>query len=173
MRRRQALFVIVLIALTAIVGFILLSRFRSGAEGWNLPLSTEYSPKLPVKPSDIDQITIETKCVWEGCRVLTLTLNRDGSATFVGVRNVERVGTYHGKTDEFPTLAGWISSLKLRPFEAQCNDGKVSLILVARETQTKYVTCDPNERPIEFRAVLRAVEGAGSRVQWHKDTSAR
>jgi hypothetical protein len=134
--------------------------------GWNSPIKTEYSPRLKTRESDMSEITLQVLSSWEGASVFTITLKKDGSANYVGVRNAERVGNFEGKTEEFAALAGWIQSLNLEPFQEKCFDNEVRLILVRPNSRTEYITCDPNRRPEEFRDALDAIEKAGARIRW-------
>lgn len=137
-------------------------------KGWDSPVRNEYSPALKVQPSEISEITVKRLCSWEKCPVFTLSLRGDGYAEYTGVRNVKMIGTFRGITKEFPTLAGWIQSLGLAPFQQKCMEGEIAVTLVVRGKATTYVTCNPNQDPIEFRMALQAIEDVGSRVDWQK-----
>src|SRR5262245_7404820 len=59
--------------------------------------------------AQISEITLERKGCYGGCAVYKVVFNRDNTATFTGIRYVDRIGTYKGGID-FTRIAQWVNS---------------------------------------------------------------
>lgn len=169
MSSRSRLFVIFAAVFALLCTLVILYALEM--RSWNAPLSTEYSPKFEANEhvvSRVRSITLFKSCSWDNCASYKTTFHSSGDATYVGLKDVENIGTFTGKTSEFPNLATWIESLHLETFKEDCSDGIVSVQVVMNDKEKNYSKCNPNTASIEFRAMINAIDEAASRVNWHK-----
>jgi hypothetical protein len=126
----------------------------------------------------ITEIRLERKGCLGPCRLYSVTLRRDGSATYVGTQNVERIGTYKNDdfwpvTFEFNRLAGAIAKTGFfrlaGQYAAGTVDAEVVVTTIARNGQAKTVTTHNSSKdPNDLWLVDMLIDGVTAEVHWVK-----
>jgi hypothetical protein len=163
--------VLIIIGVSAAVLLAAVITIRLRTHGWDLPPNSEYSilvKKRTIRPSNISEIKFKVACSWDGCQEFSITFRDNGQAEYFGKKNVDRIGKYVGRFEEYGILAGYISSKTLSQISQRCSDTYVSTALNIRGQEVTYRVCDPNQAQPELRDVHAAIEEAASRIHWRK-----
>src|ERR1051326_874740 len=126
----------------------------------------------------ITEIRLERKGCLGPCRLYSVTLRRDGSATYVGTKNVERIGTYKNDnfwpvTFEFNRLVDAIAKTGFFRLDGQYAggtvDAEVVVTTVVKNGQAKTITThDSSKDPNDLWLVDTLIDGVSAEVQWVK-----
>ena len=101
-----------------------------------------------------------------------VTLRRDGTATYVGRRFVERLGTYKGQIHGFERLAqlaearGYFN-LNNR-YTVRATDLPSTVTSVVRNGRRKTVTNYGDSGPVELWGIETAIDGLVANTKWEK-----
>jgi hypothetical protein len=124
----------------------------------------------------ITEITVERKGCFGGCPVYSITLRRDGSATYIGKRFVERIGTFASKNRypiDFAPLAKVIDYEGFFGLGEKYNvgsvDAEVVTTTVIRNNQSKAVTTfNSGKGPVELWIIDTLLDGVTANIPWQK-----
>lgn len=154
---------------------VLLATFFAGL----LLTSSEPSSSIPPISSHsnhISEITLSHRGCYGPCPIYDVTLRSNGTATLMGHRYVERLGSYHAKPYQFDfdRLAYLIQAQGFFEFEDKYAQGWVDAEVVTtiavrdgkRKTVTTYNSGEPPEALWAIDAVIRDVV---SKIEWEVD----
>ncbi len=120
----------------------------------------------------ITEITLERTACFGSCPMYKVTLRRDGTATYVGRRFVERLGTYKGQIHGFERLAqlaearGYFN-LNNR-YTVRATDLPSTVTSVVRNGRRKTVTNYGDSGPVELWGIETAIDGLVANTKWEK-----
>lgn len=128
------------------------------------------------KDRKITEISLERKGCLGPCPVYKVTLHADGSAIYVGKKNVDRIGTFANDkfwpiTDEFARLADAIDRAGFfglaGEYGAGWLDAETVVTKVTRNGQTKVVaTHNSAGDPKELWTVDTLIDGVAAKIHW-------
>lgn len=125
--------------------------------------------------SGIKEVTLERTPCFGGCPVYKVTLRSDGTATYVGSRFVDRIGTYEGKfwARDFERLAKVIENAEFwtmkDKYTLPITDQASQILTVKSDKSTKTVSEYGDSGPEDLWALQLVVDGVVARVQsWEK-----
>jgi hypothetical protein len=129
----------------------------------------------PLPVTDIREIRLERWGCREFCPSYTLIFRSDGSATFIGMFFVPRVGRYSGRVD-FPRVAAWLESEHIDRFANGYGlgwlDADGGQLTVIRKDSTKVIrTANTDFLPVEVTGIMSALDGFANRIQWRPDSA--
>ena len=126
----------------------------------------------------ITEITLERKGCLGPCRIYKVTLRQDGSATFVGRQNVERIGTFTNDTFwpvtfQFNRLADAVDRAGFFHLAGQYSggfvDAEVVVTTVTRSGKAKTVTTHNSSKdPKELWQVDTLIDGVVAGIIWKR-----
>lgn len=122
--------------------------------------------------SQITEITLERTACFGTCPMYTLTLRRDGTATYVGREYVERKGTYKGKIYGFDRLAQLVQSrgyFNLKDeYTVNATDLPSAITSVVRSGRRKTIRNYGESGPVELWGIEVAIDGMIANTKWEK-----
>jgi hypothetical protein len=120
----------------------------------------------------ITEVTLERTACFGPCPMYTITLRRDGTATYVGRKYTERQGTYTGNFYGFQRLAQFIESkgyFKLKDkYSTPITDAPGTITSVVRAGRRKTVNNYADSGPVELFAIEKAIDGMVANTKWVK-----
>jgi hypothetical protein len=120
----------------------------------------------------ITEITLERTACFGTCPMYKITLRRDGTATYIGRRFVDRVGTYKGNVYGFERLAQFVESqgfFKLNnEYTVAVTDLPSTITSAVRQGQRKTIVDYGNIAPLELWAIEQAIDGIVANTKWEK-----
>jgi hypothetical protein len=120
----------------------------------------------------ITEITLERTACFGACPMYKITLMRDGTATYVGRRFVDRVGTYKGNVYGFERLAQFVESqgfFKLNnEYTVAVTDLPSTITSAVRQGQRKTIVDYGNIAPLELWAIEQSIDGIVANTRWEK-----
>ena len=127
------------------------------------------------KSEPITSITLERKGCNGPCPVDRVTFRPDGNHTYVGIRHVERLGTYKPKAKDkvFDVMVKVLERLDFFSLEnnyVRSNGIPVTVISVTRGGETKTVRFSEklNDPPIEIVIISGYIEPLMLNLDWEK-----
>jgi hypothetical protein len=128
----------------------------------------------------ISEITLERTRCYGGCPVYKVILRRDGSATYIGIENVPRIGEYKSQVSPYQPLgAEFIRLAKLIASQGYLQmDDRYTVLITDLETvitsivhngKRKTIVNYGNQAPIELYGIERAIEGVAAEIKWEKE----
>lgn len=140
-----------------------------------LPQPTIIHP-LP-KPT-ITEITLERTACFGFCPIYKVILRSDNTATYIGVRFVERQGTYKAYTSGFEYLAKIIEARRYFSLRDQYTEPVTDLpsaITSVVRGKRKTISNYGNSGPIELWEIETLIDGLIANARWEKvsDTTTR
>ena len=130
----------------------------------------------------ISEVTLERHpCNLDACPAYRLTLRRDGTATYVGERNVPRIGRYRSTAQadrpleaEFARLAKLIAAHNYLEMSdvynpGQIVDGGTVSTGVVHHGRRKTVRNYASQGPVELYGIEMAIDGAAANMRWEED----
>jgi hypothetical protein len=128
------------------------------------------------KDSQITEISLERRGCFGPCRVYKVTLRKDGSATYVGRENVDRIGTFTNDrfwpiASEFTRLADAIDKAGFfrlaNVYAPGWVDAEVVVTTVVRNGRARAVTTHNSANdPKELWFVNTLIDGVAAEVHW-------
>lgn len=120
----------------------------------------------------ITEITLERTACFGTCPIYKITLRRDGTATYVGRRFVDRIGTYKGNVYGFERLAQFVEAqgfFKMNnEYTVAVTDLPSAITSAVRQGQRKTVTDYGDKEPLELWAIEHAIDGIVANTKWEK-----
>ena len=124
----------------------------------------------------ITEVTLERTACFGTCPIYTITLRRDGTATYVGRNFVERKGTYTAKVYGFDRLAELIESrgyFNLKDsYTVRVTDLPSTVTSVVRAGRRKTIRNYGNSGPVELWGIEKAIDGMVANTKWEKVSDA-
>ena len=123
----------------------------------------------------ISEISLKREPCFGICPVYEVILRSDGTATYTGRANVERIGRYRGliNQSEFLKIAEKVERqefFKLRSkYAVPVSDLGAVIIKVVRRGRAKKVKNYGGAAPINLRVIEEAVDAAVERVKWEEE----
>lgn len=143
--------------------------FLSFLATWQAPTVLGCAEQNP-----ITEITLERTRCYGNCPAYRLVLRQDGTATYIGRANVERIGTYRGKIDEytFDRLSDLLRSegyFELRDHYSLTVTDLPSVITSAlligkRKTVVNY----GDTGPVKLWGMELAIDAVSEHIKWTK-----
>jgi hypothetical protein len=135
-----------------------------------LPQPTIINPLLP-KPT-ITEITLERTACFGFCPIYKVILRSDNTATYIGMKFVERQGTYKAYISGFEYLAKIIEarryfSLRDR-YTEPISDMPSAITSVVRNGKRKTIDNYGNSGPIELWEIENLIDGLIANARWEK-----
>jgi hypothetical protein len=135
-----------------------------------LPQPTIINPLLP-QPT-ITEITLERTACFGFCPIYKVILRSDNTATYIGMKFVERQGTYKAYISGFEYLAKIIEarryfSLRDR-YTEPISDMPSAITSVVRNGKRKTIDNYGNSGPIELWEIENLIDGLIANVRWEK-----
>ena len=120
----------------------------------------------------ISEITLERKGCYGGCPIYKVVFSRDNTATFTGIRYVDRIGAYKSGID-FTRIAQGVNSqgfFDLRDeYAVGTFDAGVVVTTAVRQGIRKTVTTyDSAAPPLELWGINAAIDGVVWKATWAK-----
>jgi hypothetical protein len=159
------------------MSLITLGFFISGTVGFAvmpqqlhaLPQPTIINP-LP-KPT-ITEITLERTVCYGFCPIYKVILRSDNTATYIGMKFVERQGTYKAYISGFEHLAKIIEARKYfslrNRYTKPVTDMPSAITSVVRNGKRKTVDNYGNSGPIELWEIETLIDGLIANARWEK-----
>lgn len=120
----------------------------------------------------ITEISLKRTTCFGSCPSYEIKLLRDGTATYVGRRFVERIGTYTGKFYGFDRLAQLIEArgfFNLKDdYSIRATDLPSAVTSVVRAGRRKTVNNYGDAGPIELWGIEKAIDGMVANAKWEK-----
>ena len=122
----------------------------------------------------ITEISLERTPCFGSCPVDKVVLRRDGTATYIGRRFVERMGTHEGKfaKGDFERLAKLMQSMDFFGMEDRYDrpitDHPSVITTAVRGGETKRVVNYADAGPVELWGIEKAIRGVVAEVEWRK-----
>lgn len=144
-------------------------------------LLSPRQPSLNIYPltsrsHHISEITLSHKGCYGPCPVYDVTLRSDGTATFLGHRNVDRLGSYHARDHQFDfdRLVEWLESQEFFDLDERYADTKMDAEVVTttavRDSKRKVVTTwNSSEPPTKLWAINAVLGDVISNIEWEAD----
>ncbi|MDT5121699.1 MAG: hypothetical protein QOC96_1181 [Acidobacteriota bacterium] len=111
----------------------------------------------------ITEITLERTTCFGTCPNYTVTLRRDGTITYNGIRFVEMTGTYQGQVYGFERLAQLITSagyFNLKDnYSRPITDMPSTITSVVMNGKRKTITNYADTGPVELWGIEMAIDG--------------
>lgn len=131
------------------------------------------------KDRKVTEISLERKGCLGPCPVYKVTLRADGSAIYVGKKNVGHIGTFANDkfwpiTDDFARRADAVERAGFFGLAGQYSpgwfDAEVAVTTVTRNGETKVVTTHNSARdPKELWTVDTLIDGVAAKIHWVKE----
>lgn len=126
----------------------------------------------PLPQPRITEITLERTACYGFCPIYKVILKSDGTATYIGVKFVERTGTYKAYISGFENLAKIIEarryfSLRDR-YTEPVTDLPSAITSVVRNGKRKTVENYGNFGPLELWEVETLIDGLIANARWEK-----
>ncbi len=123
----------------------------------------------------ITEVRVEHTPCYGACPVYTLILRRDGTATFIGVRNVEKIGTYTTNFSDFSQLTQAIEQRGFSRFKPRyaipATDLPHTITTVIQSKGQKTVDRYGNTGPQSLWEIEAMIDGAVAEAHWKKVSS--
>lgn len=125
----------------------------------------------PPPKSTITAVSLSRQgCGLGNCPTYTVTFMRANSATYVGERYVDKIGTYSGVID-FDLIAAWLDSQDVDAYAGQYEmgsaDGEVISLKITRNGRTEVIHSEfTRSLPVPIRGMIAAIDGFADRVSW-------
>jgi Domain of unknown function (DUF6438) len=122
----------------------------------------------------VSEISLEQTPCFGSCPVDKVVLRPDGTATYIGRRFVERIGTYEGKFAEgdFERLAGLMQSMKFfgmdDRYDRPITDHPSVITSAVLEGEVKRVVNYADAGPITLWGIEKAIRGVVAEIEWRK-----
>ncbi len=132
--------------------------------------STKPEPKLE---ANFPAITLDRSGCFGACPAYTLVLRGDGSASYIGKSNVEKVGAYRAKVDEQSLRFLMAAFERIRFYElndvydAMVTDIPTYTVKYTLHDSTKTVT-DRFNPPPGLRDLERSIDSVADGLKWYK-----
>ena len=129
----------------------------------------------------ISEVTLERHpCNLDACPAYSLTLRRDGTATYIGERSVPRIGRHRSAAQDyrleadFARLAQLITAHNYLAMSdiynpGQIVDGGTVSTSVVHNGRRKTVRNYANQGPVELYGIEMAIDGVAANIQWEED----
>jgi len=122
--------------------------------------------------NQVTEITLERRGCYGGCPVYKVVLNKDSTAIYTGMRNVDRIGRYKGFV-HFDRIAAWMESQGFFDLDEEYakgwQDSEVVVTSAVRGGTRKTVTTyNSGEPPLELWGINAAIDGALTQAGWAK-----
>lgn len=131
-----------------------------------------FGPQAPLAAPTASRIGLEMTDCRTGCPAFTAIISADGSFTYVGEANVERLGEHTGRVDvaglrQVLRLADEVSFQRLGDtYASQFLDGPSSYVMVEWPRETKVVRADGGIEPAGFWAIRELLRGLLASADW-------
>lgn len=137
------------------------------------PLAASAPPLASHDKTQITEITLERTPCFGTCPVYSVTLRRDGTATYVGKNYVERMGTYKGTVRQFDRLAELLISrgyfgLKDK-YAVNWTDMATVKTSVVMNGKRKTISNYGDAGPVELWGIEMAIDAVADQIKWEKD----
>ena len=120
----------------------------------------------------ITEISVEHTPCFGPCPIYRVILRRDGTATWIGVKNTDKIGTYNADVYGFDRLARAVQSrgfFRMRShYDADFTDAASVITTVIQDGRRKEVNDYGGAGPQELWEVETLVDGLLVGAQWHK-----
>ena len=124
----------------------------------------------------IMEITVERKGCLGPCPVYKLSLRKNSTSTYHGVKFVERIGQYSAKKSpavDFDRISRAVSDLRFfdldNDYAAGWIDSERVIVTVVRPSESKTVRSFYfSKAPFELWAVVTLADGIAANLQWVK-----
>lgn len=120
----------------------------------------------------ITEISVEHTPCFGPCPVYKVILRRDGTATWIGQKNTDKIGTYTADIYGFDRLARAVQSrgfFRLRShYDANFTDAASVITTVVQNGRRKDVSNYGGAGPQELWEIETLVDGMLDGAQWHK-----
>ena len=127
--------------------------------------------------ASVSEVSIEHTPCYGSCPVYKLTLGRDGTATFVGVAHVSKVGTYTAKFGGFDRLAQAIVQRRFyhlsAKYTASVTDLPHTITTVVSGGKRKIVDNYADTGPQSLWEIQAMIDGVAAELQWEKVSAKR
>lgn len=141
------------------------------------PMGVPCSPGVantprPAPAPDVRRIGVEMTTCYLRCPAFTAIFSADGSFTYVGEMNVERMGEHTGRVDvtalhQVMRLADEVGFAELDDtYATPFLDNPSSYVLVEWASDTKVVRADGGAEPVSFWAVRELLLGLLDDAEW-------
>lgn len=133
------------------------------------------SPAAAASQGRIAEISLERAPCFGGCPVDKVVLRSDGTASYTGIRFVERMGQFTGvlPREQFQKLARLVEGQKyfsLRDrYAVSATDLPSMVVAVSRGGRRKTVVDYGNAGPLPLWTVQTAILGVAAGIRWQKD----
>ena len=126
----------------------------------------------PLSQPAITEITLERTACFGFCPIYKVILRSDNTATYIGMKFVERQGTYKAYISGFEHLAKIIEarryfSLRDR-YTEPISDMPSAITSVVRNGKRKTIDNYGNSGPIELWEIENLIDGLIANVRWEK-----
>ena len=123
----------------------------------------------------VTEVSIEHTACYGQCPMYKLTLRHDGTATFVGVRNVSKIGTYTAYVGSFNQLVQAVEHRGFQRFQPDCTSGVTDLphtiTTVVQPGHRKTVASDIVGEPQALWEIQTLIDGTVAEAHWKKISS--
>lgn len=130
----------------------------------------------PAATAEIAEISVEHTACPGPCAVYKVTIKSDGTATFVGTANVDRLGTYTARIYEFPLLAEAVQSrnfprLQDKYTSLRSDGGHIITTAIYVSGQRKVIDNYAYAGPQVLWEMQTLIDGAAAEARWQKASS--
>ena len=133
------------------------------------------APDDPNPDPGLTEITFQRTACRGPCPAYKVTLRPDGTVTYVGEANVERLGRHDGRVGRsaFRRLAMLMTSAKFfdlnDTYGRRLNDAPATITAATRGGQTRTVTnYTGDDEPIELWGLEMAIDGVLTQAAWEE-----
>lgn len=120
----------------------------------------------------ISEVSVEHTGCYGTCPVYKVTLRRDGSATFIGSRYVEKIGTYKAQFGGFDHLTKALEQRDYWRFKSRyaypITDQSTTITTVVQSGRRKTVEDYADAGPQKLWEIETLIDGAVAEVHWKK-----
>ena len=129
------------------------------------------------KVSSISEVSIQHTPCYGPCPVYTLTLKSDGTATFVGVAHVTKIGTYTAQFGGFDRLGQAITARRFQELNTRytslATDLSHTITTVVLDGKRKAVDNYGDTGPQALWEIQAMIDGVSAELTWKKVSTKR
>jgi hypothetical protein len=126
--------------------------------------------------TSIEAVTLRRGACYGPCPVYSITLRRDGLATWRGEAFISRLGSHQGEVfeGEFENLAALIERCGFFDwadrYAEDVTDNPEYVLEVARQGKAKRVVQYATDEPQDFWTIATVIDGVASLIEWQPES---